>query len=100
MIDHARPWTIVQNYGLVATEGPIWWHEDICAENNVHVVIGKDNYFLSVDGLLMPAKKGPWGGGRQTVDTILGRNFRAEAGKPPLYYLLSLPLHRTVSCFL
>ena len=41
----------------VAAKQPIWWHEEICDENNVHVVIGKDDYFLSTDGLLMPAKK-------------------------------------------
>ena len=28
-----------------------------CGENNPHVVIGKDNYYLSADGLLMPARK-------------------------------------------
>ena len=26
-------------------------------EGNVHIVIGKENYYLSADGLLMPAKK-------------------------------------------
>jgi len=59
VIDHAltRPWTIVQNYRRVAAKQPIWWQEEICDENNVHVVIGKDDYFLSSDGLLMPAKK-------------------------------------------
>jgi hypothetical protein len=60
VIDHAltRPWTIVQNYRRTVSKEPIWWHEEICGENNVHVVIGKDDYFLSADGLLMPAKKG------------------------------------------
>ena len=28
-----------------------------CAENNPHVIIGKDGYMLSADGYLMPAKK-------------------------------------------
>jgi len=41
----------------VVTNEPIWWREDICAENNVRVVAGKDDYFLSADGLLMPIKK-------------------------------------------
>jgi hypothetical protein len=41
----------------VATNKPIWWREDVCAENNSHVAIGKESYFLSADGLLMPAKK-------------------------------------------
>jgi hypothetical protein len=58
-IDHAltRPWTVVKNYRRVAADKPIWWHEDICAEANVHVVIGKEDYFLSADGLLMPTRK-------------------------------------------
>ena len=49
-----RPWTVVKR---VATNQPIWWREDICAENNVHVVVGKEDYFLSADGFLMPIKK-------------------------------------------
>src|SRR6266571_4570220 len=52
-----RPWTVTKNYRRVAAKGPIWWREDVCAENNVHVVIGKEDYFLSADGLLMPTKK-------------------------------------------
>ena len=35
---------------------PIWF-EDNCAEDNHHVIIGKENYFVSADGFLMPAKK-------------------------------------------
>ncbi|MFI5387130.1 MAG: hypothetical protein ACHQ50_13540 [Fimbriimonadales bacterium] len=60
VIDDAltRPWTIVQNYRRMAANQPIWWQEAVCAENNAHVVIGKEDYFLSADGLLMPAKKG------------------------------------------
>jgi hypothetical protein len=59
VIDNAltRPWTALKTYRRVAAKGPIWWREDICAENNVHVVIGKDDYFLSAEGLLMPAKR-------------------------------------------
>jgi hypothetical protein len=59
VIDNAptRPWTALKTYRRVAAKGPIWWREDICAENNVHVVVGKDEYFLSADGLLMPARK-------------------------------------------
>jgi hypothetical protein len=33
------------------------WREFYCIEGNVNVVIGKENYFLSAEGLLMPAKK-------------------------------------------
>jgi hypothetical protein len=59
VIDNAltRPWSALKTYRRVAAKGPIWWREDICAENNAHVVVGKEDYFLSADGLLMPAKK-------------------------------------------
>jgi hypothetical protein len=33
------------------------WRETSCTEGNNQMVIGKENYFLSGDGLLMPAKK-------------------------------------------
>jgi hypothetical protein len=33
------------------------WVENNCAEGNQHVGIGKENYMLSADGLLMPARK-------------------------------------------
>jgi len=56
VIDHAltRPWTVTKNYHRVRK---VEWHEDLCSEGNNHVVIGKENYFLSADGYLMPAKK-------------------------------------------
>jgi len=59
IIDHAltRPWTVTKNYRRAQSKQPIWWHEDICAEANVHVDIGGQAYFLSADGLLMPTKK-------------------------------------------
>jgi hypothetical protein len=55
-IDHAltRPWTVTKSYRR--ERNPIWFDNN-CAENDNHVVIGKENYFLSADGLLMPAKK-------------------------------------------
>jgi hypothetical protein len=58
-IDHAltRPWTVMKNYRRAQTKGPIWWRESICAENNPHVRIGKDDYFVSFDGYLMPVRK-------------------------------------------
>jgi hypothetical protein len=58
-IDHAltRPWTIVKNYKRTQTGQRVWWHEDVCAEGNVHVDIGGQAYFLSSDGLLMPTLK-------------------------------------------
>jgi hypothetical protein len=33
------------------------WFEYPCAENNEHVFSGKENYYLSADGDLMPARK-------------------------------------------
>ena len=55
-IDHAltRPWTVTKSYRR--ERNPIWFDNN-CPENNNHVVIGKENYFLSADGMLMPAKK-------------------------------------------
>ena len=58
VIDHAltRPWTITKKYLRNAETHPLW-RETVCAENNHHVVIGTENYFLSAEGYLMPAKK-------------------------------------------
>jgi hypothetical protein len=59
VFDHAltRPWSALKSYRRLPSKGPIWWREDVCTENNVHVAIGKEEYFLSADGLLMPARK-------------------------------------------
>jgi hypothetical protein len=58
VIDNAltRPWTITKKYLREAKKDPVW-RENVCAEGNQHVVIGKENYFMSADGYLMPAKK-------------------------------------------
>jgi hypothetical protein len=58
VIDHAltRPWTITKRYVRSKEKNPLW-RESVCAENNRHVMIGKENYFLSADGLLMPVRK-------------------------------------------
>jgi hypothetical protein len=58
VIDNAltRPWTITKKYQRDPTKEPVW-RETVCAENNNHVVIGKENYFLSGDGYLMPVRK-------------------------------------------
>jgi hypothetical protein len=55
--DHAltRPWTVMKNYSRSPERYPNWT-EEYCEENN-HVSIGKEDYMLSADGLLMPAKK-------------------------------------------
>jgi hypothetical protein len=55
-VDHAltRPWTVVRSYKREHNPG---WVEHICAEDNHHVEIGRENYFVSVDGYLMPTRK-------------------------------------------
>jgi hypothetical protein len=55
-IDNAltRPWTVIKKY---RRERNFIWFENICAEGNAHVAIGKENYMMSADGLLMPARK-------------------------------------------
>jgi hypothetical protein len=55
-IDNAltRPWTVTRSY---RRERDYRWSEYVCAANNQHVVIGKEDYFLSADGLLMPVRK-------------------------------------------
>jgi hypothetical protein len=58
-IDHAltRPWTVTKNYRRTVGARPVW-REWICAENNGHIAVGKENYFISADGYLMPVRKG------------------------------------------
>jgi hypothetical protein len=55
-IDNAltQPWKVVKNY---RRERVVEWYEDLCTENNNHVTVGKEHYFLSGDGYLMPAKE-------------------------------------------
>jgi len=55
-IDNAltRPWTVTKNYRR--ERKPIWFEYN-CAEDNHHVVIGKENYYVGEDGYLMPARK-------------------------------------------
>lgn len=57
-IDNAltRPWTVMKTYRRDLTAKPIWL-EYVCAEGNHHVVVGKQNYFVSGDGFLMPTRK-------------------------------------------
>ncbi len=51
-----RPWTATKKYRRVQNPRPVW-RESVCAENNNHVEIGKQGYFLSADGFLMPTRK-------------------------------------------
>jgi hypothetical protein len=58
MIDNAltRPWTVDKKYVLNPNPRPDW-PEYYTNETNAQIKIGKENYFLSWDGLLMPTKK-------------------------------------------
>jgi hypothetical protein len=55
-IDNAltRPWTVKREY---VRKDPTWL-ETICGEDEHQVRIGKEDYFVSGDGYLMPTKKG------------------------------------------
>jgi hypothetical protein len=58
VIDHAltRPWSSDRQYDRRELS-PVQWPETWCQEGNANIVIGKENYFLRADGLLMSAKK-------------------------------------------
>jgi hypothetical protein len=60
VIDHAlsRPWSVLKSYRHGSDPQPLWL-ESVCGEGNNHVQIGKENYMISGDGLLMPTKRGP-----------------------------------------
>ena len=55
-IDHAltEPWAVKKLFRREAN--PVWMFVD-CSEDNHHVWVGKDDYFVSADGFLMPTKK-------------------------------------------
>jgi hypothetical protein len=56
-IDHAysRPWTVTRDYNRQAEPH---WVETNCDAENHYLMLGKETYFISVDGYLMPVKKG------------------------------------------
>jgi hypothetical protein len=58
VIDHAltRPWTVDKRYMHDPNSRPEWFEQN-CAEGGGLVAIGKQIYYLSGDGLLIPAKK-------------------------------------------
>jgi hypothetical protein len=57
--DHAltRPFSAAKKYTRSPDKQPVWL-ESQCSDGNHHVLIGKENYYVSEDGFLMPAKKG------------------------------------------
>jgi hypothetical protein len=58
VIDHAltRPWIVDKKYVLEPNLHPDW-SEFYCTENQSMVALGKENYFLSGDGMLMQVRK-------------------------------------------
>jgi hypothetical protein len=56
VIDHAltRPWTVTRSYHRVQKE---MWIEVNCAEDNHQIKIGKERYYVSGDGYLMPTRR-------------------------------------------
>jgi hypothetical protein len=59
VIDHAltRPWTVDKRYVRNPSNNQAQWAEFICNEYNGQVMIGGENYYISGDGMLMPARK-------------------------------------------
>jgi len=58
VIDHAltRPWVVDKKY--IREQTPrLDWDEAYCTENSAYIAIGKNSYYLSGDGMLMPARK-------------------------------------------
>ena len=55
-VDNAltRPWTVLKTYARLPTA---IWPENNCTEGNSDVVVGKEHYLVSGDGLLMPVLK-------------------------------------------
>ena len=49
-----RPWTVMKNYRRTSD---ILWEENNCIEGQTWVTIGKEIYYLSGDGTIMPIKK-------------------------------------------
>ena len=57
--DHAltRPFSANKRYARSKDAQPVWL-EASCADGNHHVLIGRENYYLSESGFLLPTKKG------------------------------------------
>jgi hypothetical protein len=58
VFDHAltHPWVVAKAYRRNANPRPLWTESE-CEEGQAHVQIGQEGYFLSAEGLLMPAKR-------------------------------------------
>jgi len=55
--DHAltRPWTVTRSY---KRDSHPHWIEEVCGESNQYVFINNETYVVSIDGYLMPLRKG------------------------------------------
>ena len=58
VLDHAltRPWTVDKTFRRNPNPYPNW-SRTACTETTQQIVIGKEPYMLSADGMLMPTKK-------------------------------------------
>jgi hypothetical protein len=58
VFDHAltRPWSVDRTFRRNQNPRPDW-SQSTCPEGNNQIVIGEENYFLSGEGMLMPAKR-------------------------------------------
>jgi len=58
VFDHAltRPWSVDKTFRRDPNPHPNW-AQAFCTEGNNHVEIGNENYYLSGEGYLMPARK-------------------------------------------
>jgi hypothetical protein len=56
VIDHAltRPWTVIRDHRRARNPN---WTETVCTEENHQIKIGKEYYFISAGGELMPTRK-------------------------------------------
>jgi len=50
-----RPWSTTKRYRLEREK--VIWSENTCTEGNNHIFVGTENYMISGDGYLMPARK-------------------------------------------
>jgi hypothetical protein len=60
VFDHAltRPRSVHKKYERNPKDVQPIWYEDICPEGQAQMRVGKERYYLSADGYLMPVKKG------------------------------------------
>jgi len=60
VVDHAltHPWSVHKKYERNPKDLQPVWYEDICPEGQAQMRVGKERYYLSADGYLMPVKKG------------------------------------------